>query len=166
MRKSIKTKIEVRKNRLRRRSQKILCEIYKVALLMACVIIVSALLIFTYNFIVVSPYFQLQEAVALFANRGDQIMCLADQAGGVERLIGKVVDQLVEIAVAFVKGAFNPAFEAVADPHLTVPMGAVEGLPIGLSIIGQKWSDADVLAAGFAYEQVSRKRVTPTYRPQ
>ncbi len=51
-------------------------------------------------------------------------------------------------------------------PHLTVPMGAVEGLPIGLSIIGQKWGDADVLAAGFAYEQVSRKRVTPTYRPQ
>lgn len=50
-------------------------------------------------------------------------------------------------------------------PHLTVPMGAVEGLPIGLSIIGPKWSDADVLAAGYAYEQVSRKRVTPTYRP-
>jgi amidase len=51
-------------------------------------------------------------------------------------------------------------------PHLTVPMGAVEGLPIGLSIIGPKWSDADVLAAGYAYEQVSRKRVTPTYRAQ
>ncbi|MBL0913984.1 MAG: amidase [Sphingopyxis sp.] len=50
-------------------------------------------------------------------------------------------------------------------PHLTVPMGAVEGLPIGLSIIGTKWGDADVLAAGYAYEQVSRKRVTPTYKP-
>lgn len=49
-------------------------------------------------------------------------------------------------------------------PHLTVPMGAVEGLPIGLSIIGTKWSDADVLAAGYAYEQASGKRVTPAYR--
>jgi amidase len=49
-------------------------------------------------------------------------------------------------------------------PHLTVPMGAVEGLPIGLSFIGAKWSDADVLAAGYAYEQASRKRVAPTYR--
>jgi len=49
-------------------------------------------------------------------------------------------------------------------PHLTVPMGAVEGLPIGVSFIGAKWSDADVLAAGYAYEQASRKRVTPTYR--
>lgn len=49
-------------------------------------------------------------------------------------------------------------------PHLTVPMGAVEGLPIGLSFIGTKWSDGDVLAAGYAYEQASRKRVAPTYR--
>jgi len=49
-------------------------------------------------------------------------------------------------------------------PHLTVPMGAVEGLPIGLSFIGAKWRDADILAAGYAYEQASRKRVTPTYR--
>lgn len=49
-------------------------------------------------------------------------------------------------------------------PHLTVPMGSVEGLPIGLSLIGPKWSDADILAAGYAYEQVSRKRVTPSYR--
>ncbi len=49
-------------------------------------------------------------------------------------------------------------------PHLTVPMGAVAGLPIGVSFIGAKWSDADVLAAGYAYEQASQKRVTPTYR--
>ncbi len=49
-------------------------------------------------------------------------------------------------------------------PHLTVPMGAVEGLPIGLSFIGAKWRDADILAAGYAYEQASRKRIAPTYR--
>jgi len=49
-------------------------------------------------------------------------------------------------------------------PHLTVPMGAVEGLPVGLSFIGPKWSDGAVLAAGYAYEQASRKRVAPTYR--
>ncbi len=49
-------------------------------------------------------------------------------------------------------------------PHLTVPMGAIEGLPVGLSFIGPKWSDAEVLAAGYAYEQASVKRITPTYR--
>ena len=49
-------------------------------------------------------------------------------------------------------------------PHLTVPMGAVDDLPIGLSFIGAKWSDADILAAGYSYEQASKKRVAPTYR--
>ncbi|HEV7342411.1 MAG TPA: amidase [Sphingopyxis sp.] len=49
-------------------------------------------------------------------------------------------------------------------PHLTVPMGTVQGLPIGVSFIGGKWTDAEVLAAGYAYEQASRKRVSPTYR--
>jgi len=70
----------VRKNRLRRRSQKILYEIYKVTLLMACVIIVSALLIFTYNFIVVSPYFQLRETVVKGAERipREEILHLAE----------------------------------------------------------------------------------------
>jgi cell division septal protein FtsQ len=72
--------MEVRKNRLRRRSQKILYEIYKVTLLMACVIIVSALLIFTYNFIVVSPYFQLRETVVKGAERipREEILNLAE----------------------------------------------------------------------------------------
>ena len=37
-------------------------------------------------------------------------------------------------------------------PHLTVPMGEVEGLPVGLSFIGPKWSDKAVLEAGAAYE--------------
>jgi amidase len=49
-------------------------------------------------------------------------------------------------------GAGNLA--AIAGyPHLTVPMGAVEGLPIGLSFMGAKWADAQVLAAGAAYER-------------
>jgi len=48
-------------------------------------------------------------------------------------------------------------------PHLTVPMGLSGGLPIGLSFIGPKWHDHDVLKAGFAYEQLSKARVAPTF---
>lgn len=46
-------------------------------------------------------------------------------------------------------------------PHLTVPMGAVEGLPVGLSIMGAKWSDAEVLKAGAAYERARTAFIQP-----
>lgn len=48
-------------------------------------------------------------------------------------------------------------------PHLTVPMGDAHGLPIGLSFMGAKNTDAAILAYGFAYEQASLKRRAPQY---
>ncbi|MEZ5680369.1 MAG: amidase [Erythrobacter sp.] len=47
-------------------------------------------------------------------------------------------------------------------PHLTVPMGAVEGLPVGLSFMGSKWSDHELLKLGAAYE---RARSSELARP-
>ena len=38
-------------------------------------------------------------------------------------------------------------------PHLTVPMGQIEGLPVGISFFGAKWADHDVLKTGAAYER-------------
>ena len=49
-------------------------------------------------------------------------------------------------------------------PHLTVPMGQVAGLPVGLSFIGPAWSDATLLAFGYAYEQRTRLRKPPRLR--
>lgn len=51
-------------------------------------------------------------------------------------------------------------------PHLTVPMGAVEGMPVGLSIMGGQWQDHAVLKAGAAYEKARTVRLpAPTFRP-
>jgi amidase len=38
-------------------------------------------------------------------------------------------------------------------PHLAVPMGLIQGLPVGLSILGPKWGEAGLLQAGYAFEQ-------------
>lgn len=46
-------------------------------------------------------------------------------------------------------------------PHLTVPMGVVQGLPVGLSFIGAKWSEAELLKAGYAFEQATHARIPP-----
>jgi amidase len=50
-------------------------------------------------------------------------------------------------------------------PHLTVPMGSVKGLPVGLSFIGPQWGDALILSLGYDYEQASRKREEPRFLP-
>jgi amidase len=53
-----------------------------------------------------------------------------------------------------ISGSGAGSLAAVAGyPHLTVPMGLVKGLPVGLSFIGPKWSEALLLSLGFAYEQ-------------
>jgi amidase len=38
-------------------------------------------------------------------------------------------------------------------PHLTVPMGLVKGMPVGLSFVGPKWSEQLLLNLGYAFEQ-------------
>ena len=48
-------------------------------------------------------------------------------------------------------------------PHLTVPMGLVKGLPVGLSFIGTKWDDARILSLGYAYEQATHRRADPKF---
>lgn len=49
-------------------------------------------------------------------------------------------------------------------PHLTVPMGGIEGLPVGLSIMGGQWEDHEVLKAGAAYEKArTAKLPAPTF---
>jgi amidase len=50
-------------------------------------------------------------------------------------------------------------------PHLTVPMGLVKGLPVGLSFIGPKWSEARLLSLGYAYEQARGPFPAPKFYP-
>lgn len=54
------------------------------------------------------------------------------------------------------------ALAAVAGyPHLTVPMGQVERLPVGLSFIAGQWQDAKVLKIGAAYERARTAKLAP-----
>jgi amidase len=46
-------------------------------------------------------------------------------------------------------------------PNLTVPMGLVGDMPVGLTFIGPAWSEQTLLSYGYAYEQASHARVPP-----
>ena len=48
-------------------------------------------------------------------------------------------------------------------PNLTVPMGEVHGVPVGLSFMGTKGDDAQILAFGYDYEQATFARPEPQY---
>ena len=48
-------------------------------------------------------------------------------------------------------------------PYITVPMGEVHGLPVGLSFIGPKWSEARLLGLAYSYEQASHAARRPTF---
>lgn len=56
----------------------------------------------------------------------------------------------------------NTSLAAVAGyPHLTVPMGFVHHLPVGLSFMGLPYSEARLLGIGYAFEQATKARRSP-----
>ncbi len=46
-------------------------------------------------------------------------------------------------------------------PNITVPMGWIDGLPVGLSFFGKAWSEPVLLEIAYAYEQKSQHRKAP-----
>jgi len=59
-------------------------------------------------------------------------------------------------------GASTPA--AVAGyPSITVPAGAVSGLPVGLLFFGRAWSEPTLIKLAYAFEQTTRARVPPKF---
>jgi amidase len=49
------------------------------------------------------------------------------------------------------------------SPSVTVPMGTVAGLPVGISFIGAAGRDHRIIGYAFAFEQETRHRIPPTF---
>ncbi|MBA2356786.1 MAG: amidase [Acidobacteria bacterium] len=60
-------------------------------------------------------------------------------------------------------GSAGPA--AVSGyPSITVPAGQVRGLPVGVSFTGPAWSEFELIAIAYAFEQRTKLRRPPEYR--
>ncbi len=61
--------------------------------------------------------------------------------------------------------ANNCPFNVTGHPVMTVPCGLIEGLPIGMMLVGRRGEDAIVLRAAHAFEQISGYTVRPQHLP-
>ena len=59
--------------------------------------------------------------------------------------------------------SFTTLAAVAGYPHLSVPMGQVQQLPVGLSFIGPAWSEPLLLACGYAFESQSPPFVPPRF---
>jgi amidase len=62
----------------------------------------------------------------------------------------------------FSGGSSSPA--AISGyPNITVPMGTVHGLPVGISFFGRAWSEPKLLKIAYAFEQATKHRKAPGF---
>ena len=46
-------------------------------------------------------------------------------------------------------------------PNICVPMGQIQGLPVGMNIFGRKWSEDVLIEIAYGYEQATKHRFSP-----
>lgn len=78
----------------------------------------------------------------------------------------------VACCIDLVSGDYDTGFSfsspaAMAGyPHITVPMGKVHELPVGISFFGTAYTEGELIAIAYAYEQASKKRAAPKFIKQ
>lgn len=50
-------------------------------------------------------------------------------------------------------------------PNITVPMGFIEGLPVGISFFGKAWSEPLLIEIAYAFEAATKQRRAPSFIP-
>lgn len=63
---------------------------------------------------------------------------------------------------SFQLGSSSPAARA-GYPNITVPMGYIDELPVGISFFGRAWSEPLLLEIAYAYERGTKHRKSPKF---
>jgi amidase len=49
-------------------------------------------------------------------------------------------------------------------PSITVPMGSLDGLPVGITFLGKAYDEPSLISIAYAYEQISKNRILPGFK--
>ncbi len=60
-------------------------------------------------------------------------------------------------------GTSSPTAHA-GYPNISLPMGLIDGMPVGISFFGKAWSEPILIEIAYSYEQGTKHRKAPTYR--
>ncbi len=60
-------------------------------------------------------------------------------------------------------GSFSSPAAVAGYPHITVPAGYTNGLPVGISFVGAAFSEAALIGMAYAYEQATLHRRAPRF---
>ncbi len=131
------------------------------------------------------PYFK-QELLEMCDEKGDLNAKEYKEALVTSTSARKVIDDLLEQnnldafcgtttglswCIDLVNGDYDTGFSLSSPsamsgyPHITVPMGTVHNLPIGFSFCGTSYSEGELIAMAYAYEQATKKREKPKFLP-
>jgi amidase len=64
----------------------------------------------------------------------------------------------------FVRSGYSMAAVA-GTPSITLPIGEIRGLPIGLTVMGRPYSEPELIGFAYAIEQRMKARKAPRFRP-
>ncbi len=66
---------------------------------------------------------------------------------------------------SFQLGSSSPAAHA-GYPIITLPVGDIDGLPVGMSVFGTAWSEPVLISIAYAIEQGLQARIVPQFRSE
>ena len=50
-------------------------------------------------------------------------------------------------------------------PNISIPMGNIHGLPVGISFFGRAWSEPKLIEIAYSFEQKTKARIVPQFKP-
>ena len=49
-------------------------------------------------------------------------------------------------------------------PNISIPMGNIHGLPVGISFFGRAWSEPKLIEIAYSFEQKTKARIVPQFK--